>query len=346
MARPAALKRKDPRVRVFVLKKNHESEATRPQCETASQDRPQRESLYVSFSSKEEHRFGRNSKSKMSFALIKQLRGATGARLIDCKAAVEATTSLDEAFTWLREKGASRAAKLETRTVAHGLVAARVAGGRGCLVEVNSETDFVARNAAFQRFVSDLADSALRNFATLASTERDAGGAALVGGDALRALDLAGTPVAEAVLALSAHVGERIDVRRCALVEGAVVSAYAHNGTGNAGTAAGVVALDGGDDDLGRKLAMHCVAARPVAIDVKGLPPSLLDAERAILEAQLADSPKPAAIVEKILQGQLAKFCEERTLLTQVHVVEGKASVGKVLRGTEVQNFAVFHVGK
>ena len=116
----------------------------------------------------------------MSFALIKQLRGATGARLIDCKAAVEATTSLDEAFTWLREKGASRAAKLETRTVAHGLVAARVAGGRGCLVEVNSETDFVARNAAFQRFVSDLADSALRNFATLASTERDAGGAALV----------------------------------------------------------------------------------------------------------------------------------------------------------------------
>ena len=118
-------------------------------------------------------------------------------------------------------------------------------------------------------------------------------------GDALKALDFQGTLVTDAALALSAHVGERIDVRRCALVEGALVSAYAHNGADGAGTAAGVVvacvlffpssvltsfsaqvALDGGDDDVGRQLAMHCVAARPLAIDVDGLPPSLLDAER------------------------------------------------------------------
>ena len=106
--------------------------------------------------------------------LVKQLRQATGARLVDCKAAVEATTGLEEAFQWLREKGASRAAKLETRTAAHGLVAARAAAGRGCLVEVNSETDFVARNAEFQRFVRDLADTALRNYASLSSPQRDA----------------------------------------------------------------------------------------------------------------------------------------------------------------------------
>ena len=174
----------------------------------------------------------------MSMKLVKQLRQATGARLVDCKAAVEATTGLEEAFQWLREKGASRAAKLETRTAAHGLVAARAAAGRGCLVEVNSETDFVARNAEFQRFVRDLADAALRNYASLTAPQRDAGGAALVGGDALKALDLQGTLVTDAALALSAHVGERIDVRRCALVEGAAVSAYAHNGADGAGTAA------------------------------------------------------------------------------------------------------------
>ena len=279
--------------------------------------------------------------------LVKQLRQATGARLVDCKAAVEATAGLEEAFQWLREKGASRAAKLETRTAAHGLVAARAADGRGCLVEVNSETDFVARNAEFQRFVRDLADAALRNFASLASPQRDAGGAALVQGDALKALDLQGTLVTDAALALSAHVGERIDVRRCALVEGAAVSAYAHNGADGAGTSAGVVALDGGDDDVGRQLAMHCVAARPLAIDVDGLPASLLDAERVILEAQLADSAKPADVVEKILNGKLNKFAQERALLTQVHVVDGKKTVQKVLgKTTKVDAFAVFSVGE
>ena len=278
--------------------------------------------------------------------LVKQLRQATGARLVDCKAAVEATAGLEEAFQWLREKGASRAAKLETRTAAHGLVAARALNGRGCLVEVNSETDFVARNAEFQRFVRDLADAALRNYASLASPQRDAGGAALVQGDALKALDLQGTLVTDAALALSAHVGERIDVRRCALVEGAAVSAYAHNGADGAGTSAGVVALDGGDDDVGRQLAMHCVAARPLAIDVDGLPPSLLDAERVILEAQLADSEKPADVVEKILNGKLNKFAQERALLTQVHVVDGKKPVQKVLKKATVDAFAVFSVGE
>ena len=282
----------------------------------------------------------------MSMKLVKQLRQATGARLVDCKAAVEATAGLEEAFQWLREKGASRAAKLETRTAAHGLVAARAVDGRGCLVEVNSETDFVARNAEFQRFVRDLADAALRNFASLSSPQRDAGGAALVPGDALKALDLQGTLVTDAALALSAHVGERIDVRRCALVEGAAVSAYAHNGADGAGTSAGVVALDGGDDDVGRQLAMHCVAARPLAIDVDGLPPSLLDAERVILEAQLADSAKPADVVEKILNGKLNKFAQERALLTQVHVVDGKKPVQKVLKKATVDAFAVFSVGR
>ena len=305
------------------------------------------------------------TRNAMSMKLVKQLRQATGARLVDCKAAVEATTGLEEAFQWLREKGASRAAKLETRTAAHGLVAARALNGRGCLVEVNSETDFVARNAEFQRFVRDLADAALRNYASLTAPQRDAGGAALVQGDALKALDLQGTLVTDAALALSAHVGERIDVRRCALVEGALVSAYAHNGADGAGTAAGVVvarvlffpssvltsfsaqvALDGGDDDVGRQLAMHCVAARPLAIDVDGLPPSLLDAERVILEAQLADSAKPADVVEKILKGKLNKFAQERALLTQVHVVDGKKPVQKVLKKANVDAFAVFSVGE
>ena len=200
----------------------------------------------------------------------------------------------------------------------------------------------------------DLADAALRNYSALTAPARDAGGAALVQGDALKALDLQGTLVTDAALALSAHVDERApphvdalaDVRRCALVEGATVSAYAHNGADGAGTSAGVVALDGGDDDVGRQLAMHCVAARPLAIDVDGLPPSLLDAERVILEAQLADSAKPADVVEKILNGKLNKFAQERALLTQVHVVDGKKPVQKVLGTTKVDAFAVFSVGE
>ena len=106
------------------------------------------------------------------------------------------------------------------------------------------------------------------------------------------------------------------------------------------------VALDGGDDDVGRQLAMHCVAARPLAIDVDGLPPSLLDAERVILEAQLADSEKPADVVEKILNGKLNKFAQERALLTQVHVVDGKKTVQKVLGKKKVDAFAVFSVGE
>ena len=108
------------------------------------------------------------------------------------------------------------------------------------------------------------------------------------------------------------------------------------------------VALDGGDDDVGRQLAMHCVAARPLAIDVDGLPPSLLDAERVILEAQLADSAKPADVVEKILNGKLNKFAQERALLTQVHVVDGKKTVQKVLKPEKatVDAFAVFSVGE
>ena len=106
------------------------------------------------------------------------------------------------------------------------------------------------------------------------------------------------------------------------------------------------VALDGGDDDVGRQLAMHCVAARPLAIDVDGLPPSLLDAERVILEAQLADSAKPADVVEKILNGKLNKFAQERALLTQVHVVDGKKPVQKVLKKATVDAFAVFSVGE
>ena len=152
-------------------------------------------------------------------------------------------------------------------------------------------------------------------------------------------------------------------MRRCALVEGALVSAYARNGADGAGTAAGVVvacvlfSVFGADvgAPLGRvRWRRHGVAGSSrctacgaaVAIDVDGLPPSLLDAERAILEAQLADSAKPADVVEKILKGKLNKFAQERALLTQVHVVDGKKPVQKVLKKATVDAFAVFSVGE
>eukprot|EP00629_Pelagomonadales_sp_RCC1024_P001171 CAMPEP_0119265202 /NCGR_PEP_ID=MMETSP1329-20130426/4076_1 /TAXON_ID=114041 /ORGANISM="Genus nov. species nov., Strain RCC1024" /LENGTH=288 /DNA_ID=CAMNT_0007265013 /DNA_START=147 /DNA_END=1009 /DNA_ORIENTATION=- len=281
--------------------------------------------------------------------LIKQLRAATGSKLMDCKAAVEATSSLEEALEWLRKKGMSRAAKLSARVAEHGLVAARAGGGAGVLLEVNSETDFVARNAEFQKFVADLAASALEHRGTLETTPDAARGSSLVAGDALLGLPLAdGVLCGDAATQLSAHVGERVVVRRAGLVSGDVVGAYVHltdaklnPGAGLAAaivavTAPGAAAEAAALDDVVKKAAMHCVAARPAALSVDTLPAGALAAERAVLEEQVPAG-KPPEIVEKILAGRLKKFAEEQCFASQAHVVEGgKDSVAKVLKPAEL----------
>ena len=227
-------------------------------------------------------------------------------------------------------------------------------------MEVNSETDFVARNAKFQAFVGDLADATLRRYGDLGAAASAATGAARVDGDALAALALAnGEPCADAAAALSAHVGERVVVRRARLLEGDVVGAYAHAAVGpGAGLAASLVALSGdvagrdaaGLDAVAKAAAMHAVAARPVYLDAGRVPADVLAKEREVLFDQLADSGKPENIVEKIVAARLAKFAGEKSLAGQAHVVEGgkatvAAVVAKALPGFEVSGFALCTVG-
>lgn len=292
--------------------------------------------------------------------VIKKLRAASGARMVDCKAAVEATATLDEAFEWLRKKGVARAAKLSDREAAHGLVAVALGDGAGVVVELNSETDFVARNAEFSKFAADLAAAALEHRDALGAAPCPATGALIVEAPALAELKLAGgVDVAAAAAALSAHVGERVVARRAKFVTGAVVGGYAHAAVApGAGLAAALIALEdvgGGSADAvaaaAHAAAMHAVAAKPAYLSGDRVPEALLAAERAVLSDQLTDSGKPENIVEKIVAARLAKFANERSLLSQAHLVAGgKTTVEAVLDaaspGLKCTAFALAGIGE
>ena len=260
-------------------------------------------------------------------ALVKELREKTGAGMMDCKRALaEVAGDLEQAVDWLRKKGFSAAAKKAGRVAAEGLVGAVAEGRAGAIVEVNCETDFVARNEAFQGFVK--AATAL----------------VLAKGDDLEALKAApypgtGRSVAEELTHLIATIGENMALRRArriAVTGGAVVS-YVHSalapGLGKIGA---LVALESGADAgaleaLGRELSMHVAAANPTYLDTGSVDRDTLEREREILRDRARQSGKPEAIIEKIVEGQLRKFYEENVLLEQVHVRDGESRVGKVV---------------
>ncbi|MEQ8357799.1 MAG: translation elongation factor Ts [Kiloniellaceae bacterium] len=265
--------------------------------------------------------------AEITAALVKELRESSGAGMMDCKKALtESGGDLDAAVDWLRKKGLAAAAKKAGRVAAEGLVGVAAEGTKGAVVEVNSETDFVARNEAFQGFVRGVAQIALEQ-----------------GGD-LEKIQAAGYPgaghsVAEALTGMIAKIGENMALRRSAglSVNDGVVCSYIHNqtaaGLGKIGVLVGLEST--GDkaklEALGRQLAMHVAAAQPQAVDRDGVDASALDRERDVLSEQARASGKPEEIIAKMVEGRLRKFYEEVCLLEQVFVIDGENKVGKVL---------------
>ena len=265
--------------------------------------------------------------AEITAALVKELREKTGAGMMDCKKALQENDGdLDAAADWLRTKGLSAAAKKSGRAASEGLVGLIVEGDCGVVVEVNSETDFVARNEIFQEFV--------RNVTNLALT---------VGGD-LEKLKAAGYPgsgrtVAEELTHMIATIGENMSLRRAAGLcanDGAVVG-YAHNklaeGMGKIGV---LVALESAGDKsrleaLGRQIAMHVAAARPQWLAIGDVDAVALERERHVLSEQARESGKPEEIIAKMVEGRLRKFYEETVLIEQVFVMDNETRIAKVL---------------
>lgn len=274
---------------------------------------------------------------QITAAMVKELRERTGAGMMDCKRALaEAEGNLDKAIELMRLSGQAKADKKAGRITAEGVVAIKMddSGGRAAMVEVNCETDFVAKESAFRGFVASVCTR------VLAANPSDV--------EELSAMPLdgeGGASIEEERQGLVAKIGENISVRRFVTVDsrGGRLGVYLH------GTRIGVVVdVEGTDDVVARDIAMHVAASRPVAVAESDMPKDLLRSEREILEAQVADSGKPPEIQEKMLAGRVAKFLKEVTLLGQPFVKDPDQSVAKYLHasGTTVLRFERFEVGE
>ncbi len=266
----------------------------------------------------------------MSAALVKELRERTGLGLLECKKALAAAGGdVDKAIEELRKSSGMKAAKKAGRTAADGVVVTRLAddGSYGVVVEVNSETDFVARDENFLGFVGKVADSAFDN--------RQTDVAALMAGDLESDRE-----------ALVQKIGENIGVRRVELVtaEAGVVGSYVH---GNSRIAV-LVELKGGDQDLARDVAMHVAAVNPQVVSPGDMPEEVLEKEKEIFTAQAQDSGKPPEIIEKMIGGRIKKFLAENSLVEQAFVKDPDVTVGKLVSGAgaEVLSFVRFEVGE
>ncbi len=266
--------------------------------------------------------------------MVKELREASGAGMMDAKKAlVETGGDAEAAIDWLRTKGLAKAAKKSDRTAAEGLVGVAVDGGVGIAVEVNSETDFVARNAEFQEMVAAIAK--------VATGVKDI--------DGLKSAQMDGKTVDEAVAAKVATIGENMSVRRMARVEGDTVAAYVHNAVADGMGKIGVlVALKGADNGIGKQIAMHVAATNPASLSEADLDPALIEREKAVLSDQARESGKPEAVIEKMIVGRMNKFFEEVTLLNQKFVINPDVTVGQAAKdaGVEIVGFRRLAVGE
>ena len=287
--------------------------------------------------------------TNITAGMVKDLRDKTGAGMMDCKAALAETAGdVESAVDWLRKKGLAKAAKKAGRIAADGLIGIATQGGRGAVVEVNSETDFVARGDEFQNFVRKAAQKAVA-----------------AEGDLERLLASGmedGASLAEVLATLIGKIGENMSVRRTAvlLVEPGIIASYVHNAVApDLGKIGVLVALESSGDAgklmaLGKQLAMHVAAANPIALNVESIPPDVVARERAIYADQARESGKPENVIEKMIEGRLRKFYEESVLLQQVFVVDGETPVGKVVQNAakdvgapvSVAGFVRFAVGE
>ena len=282
--------------------------------------------------------------AEITATLVKDLRERTGAGMMDCKRALtEAAGDMEAAIDWLRKKGLSAAAKKSGRVAAEGLIGVASAPQRAAMVEVNAETDFVARNETFQAFVETVAKTALA-----------------VGEDieAIRAAAFPGTgrTVGEELTQLVATIGENMTIRRARVlsVGQGTVATYVHNavrpGLGKIGVLAAIEGATELDalELLGRQVGMHVAAAKPEFLDISSVDPAALEREKAVLIEQARGSGKPDAIIEKMVEGRIRKYYEEVVLLEQVWVHDGESRVKAVVQksGAKLTGFARFQLGE
>ena len=282
--------------------------------------------------------------AEITAALVKELREKTGAGILDCKHALTETGGvLEDAVDWLRKKGLAAAAKKSGRVAAEGLVGIASVSGRAAMVEVNAETDFVARNEIFQGFVT-----ATANVALAIGEDVSAIGAAPFPGT--------GRTVGEELTHLIATIGENMTIRRARVlsVQSGAVASYMHAavapGLGKIGV---LVAIEGSSEmavleTLGRQVGMHVAASRPEALDIDAVDPAALEREKSVLREQAAGSGKPEAIIERMVEGRIKKYYEETVLLEQVWVHDGESRVAAVLQkaGAKLHDFARFQLGE
>ncbi len=267
-------------------------------------------------------------------ALVKELRDQTGAGMMDAKKALTETDGdMEAAIDWLRTKGLAKAAKKAGRTAAEGLVAVKVDGGKGIAVEVNSETDFVAKNAEFQSMVARIADAAI----------------GVDDIEALKAADLGGKTVADTVTDAVAKIGENMSLRRMVSITGDNVAAYVHNAAADGMGKIGVlVAYTGGDEGFARQVAMHVAAANPASLSEADLDPAIVSKERQVQMDIARESGKPEQVIEKMIDGRMKKWIAESTLLGQAFVVNPDLTVEKAAEeaGVTVTGFVRLEVGE
>ncbi len=267
-------------------------------------------------------------------AMVKELRDSTGAGMMDAKKALTETGgNMDEAVDWLRTKGLAKAAKKSGRTAAEGLVAVHVNGGNGVAVEVNSETDFVAKNAEFQEMVGKIAYAA----------------EGVDNVEALLAADLGGKNVADTLTDKIATIGENMSVRRMSKLSGDTVVSYVHNAATNGMGKIGVlVALTGGDEAIGKQVAMHIAAVNPAALSEDDMDPAVVEKEKQVQMDIARESGKPEQVIEKMIVGRMKKFVAESTLLNQQFVVNPDLTVEAAAKeaGATITGFIRLEVGE
>ena len=267
-------------------------------------------------------------------SMVKELRESTGAGMMDAKKALTETSGdFEAAVDWLRTKGLAKAAKKSGRVAAEGLVAVSVDGPTGVAIEVNSETDFVAKNSEFQEMV--------RGFAGVALTVETV--------DALADADYQGKKISEVLTDKIATIGENLSLRRISKITGDQVVSYIHNAAADGmGAIAVLVALKGNNQEFGRQVAMHIAAANPQALNKDELEPSILEREKSVLTEQARESGKPEQVIEKMIDGRMKKFLSEVTLLGQDFVIDPDLTVEAAAKnsGVEIVGYIRMAVGE
>ena len=289
--------------------------------------------------------------SEVTASLVKELRDKTGAGMMDCKnALVETNGNIEESIDWLRKKGISGAEKKSARVAADGVIAVSINTDAAALVEINSETDFVSRNPDFQKFAKNISEIALINGQTIEELKK------------AKYLD-SGKSVEEALTDLIGLIGENIVLRRSSILKNTnnnIFSSYIHGqvneGLGKIGVILSLESNITSDkiENLGKQVAMHIAASKPMAISSDNVDPEVIERERSILVEQAKDSGKPDNIIEKMVDGRISKFFSEITLLDQTWVIDGESKVSKIIQDLEkdlscnilIKDFKYFVLGE